>query len=95
MKPFTIPGRKRAVIVAVTMLAAVSLTACGGDGDDYRAPDAPAPAPTPTPAPAIDAFFAAVSALIGTNSPEDTEPSATVESIVATSPEDSEPQPVS
>ncbi|MET0855956.1 MAG: hypothetical protein ABWY27_04330 [Telluria sp.] len=96
MKPFTIPGRKRAVIVAVTMLAAISLTACGGDGDDYRAPDTPAPVPTPTPTPVpmVDAFFAAVSALIGT-SPEDTEPSATVESIVATSPEDTEPQPVS
>ncbi|WP_426174227.1 hypothetical protein [Massilia sp. TWR1-2-2] len=96
MKPFTIPGRKRAVIVAVTMLAAVSLTACGGDGDDYRAPDAPVPAPTPapTPTPMVDAFFAAVSALIGASA-EDTEPSATVEAIVATSPEDTEPQPVS
>jgi hypothetical protein len=98
MKPFTIPGRKRAVIVALTVLAAMSLTACGSDGDDYRAPDTPAPAPvptpTPTPVPMIDAFFAAISALIAT-SPDDTEPSATVESIVATSPEDTEPQPVS
>ncbi|MES2756962.1 MAG: hypothetical protein V4693_06280 [Pseudomonadota bacterium] len=94
MKPFTLPGRKRAVIVAVTLLAAVSLTACGSDGDSYQAPDTPAPAPTPAPVPAIDAFFAAVSAMIGT-SPDDAEPSATVESIVATSPEDTEPQPVS
>ncbi|MFC0131480.1 hypothetical protein CR105_25700 [Massilia eurypsychrophila] len=93
MKPFTIPGRKRAVIVAVTMLAAISLTACGGDGDDYRAPDTPAPVPTPTPTPVpmVDAFFAAVMALIAT-SPDDTEPSATVEAIVATAPENTEPQ---
>ena len=96
MKLFTSLGRKRAAAIAVTLLAAASLVACGGDGDDYRAPDTPVPTPAPTPAPVpmIDTFFAAISALIGT-SPEDTEPSATVESIVATSPEDTEPQPVS
>ena len=98
MKLFTSLGRKRAAAIAVTVLAAASLAACGGDGDDYRAPDTPAPAPTPTPTPppvpAIDAFFAAVNALIGTASPEDTEPSVTVESLVATLPEDSEPQPI-
>ncbi|MFC0133508.1 hypothetical protein CR105_23030 [Massilia eurypsychrophila] len=96
MKLFTSLGRKRAAAIAVTVLAAASLAACGGDGDDYRAPDAPTPAPTPTPTPvpAIDAFFAAVSALIGTASPEDAEPSAAVESLVATTPENTEPQPI-
>ena len=98
MKLFTSLGRKRAAAIAVTLLAAASLVACGGDGEDFRAPDAPVPTPTPAPTPApvpmIDAFFAAVSALIAT-SPEDTEPSATVESIVATSPEDTEPVPLS
>jgi hypothetical protein len=96
MKPFTLPGRKRAVIVAVTMFAAVSLAGCGSGDDDFHAPDTPAPVPvpTPTPVPMVDAFFAAVSAMIGT-SPEDTEPGTTVETIVATLPENTEPEPVS
>ena len=86
---------KPAAAIAVALLGAASLVACGSG--DYHAslpPEgpAPAPAPTPTPVPVVDAFFAAVSAMLAT-SPEDTEPGA-VESIVATAPEDAEPQPL-
>ncbi|MES2759358.1 MAG: hypothetical protein V4693_18450 [Pseudomonadota bacterium] len=95
MTLFTSPGRKRAVIAALMLVAAASLAGCGSDGDDNGAPGAPAPTPAPTPAPAVDAFFAAVVAVIGVASPEDAEPNAAVESVVATLPENTEPESVS
>ncbi|MDB5937140.1 MAG: hypothetical protein JWQ01_4484, partial [Massilia sp.] len=45
MKLSTSFGRTRAAAFAVTLAAVVSLAACGSDGDDYHAPDAPAPTP--------------------------------------------------
>lgn len=84
----------RGAAVAVALVAAIGLAGCGGS-DDYHAsntPAPPAPTPVPTPTPVVDAFYAAVLAMIGT-SPDDTEPGG-IDTIVATSPEDTEPQPL-
>jgi hypothetical protein len=88
MSPIKHISGKPAAAIAVALLGAASLVACGSG--DYHPP--PAPAPTPTPAPLVDAFYTAVSALVA-NSPEDTEPGA-IEATVATAPEDTEPQPL-
>jgi len=90
MKPFKHLSGAPASAIAVALLGAASLVACGSG--DYIPPPAPAPAPTPTPAPVVDAFYTAVSALVA-NSPEDTEAGA-IEATVATAPEDTEPQPL-
>jgi hypothetical protein len=85
----------RGAMLAASLVAAIVLAGCGGN-DDYQVsntpPPAPVPTPTPTPTPVVDAFYAAVLAMIGT-SPEDTEPGS-IDAIVATSPEDTEPQPL-
>ena len=82
---------KPAAAIAVALLGAASLVACGS-GDYHASLPPEGPAPAPTPVPVVDAFFAAVSAMLAP-SPEDAEPGA-VESIVATAPEDAEPQPL-
>ena len=86
MKPLRYFVGKPARTIAVALLAAAGLTACGGHffngGGDNE-----------TPMPVVDAYFTAVSALLA-SSPDDTEPVA-IDSIAATAPEDTEPQPLS
>ena len=82
MNLFHLRAGKPATALAVTLLAAAGLVACGG----HHAHDPG----TPT-VPVIDAYFVAVSAMAA-SSPDDTEPGP-IEAIVATAPEDTEPQP--
>ena len=85
MKLSTRIAGKPALAIAVALLAAASLTACGGHslfgGDDDP------------PAPVVDPYVTAVSAILA-SSPDDTEPSP-IDSMVATAPDDTEPQPLS
>lgn len=67
----------------LTLIAALLLAGCGG-GDSH----APAPGPTP-PAPTLDAFFAAVSAVVASAS-DQAEP-VSIDTLAATAPEDSDP----
>ena len=69
-------------VIAMALLGAASLVACGSGS--YT--------PVEPPAPAMDAFVTAVSTLVATSS-DDTEPVA-IDSFVATAPEDTEPQPL-
>ena len=69
-------------VIAMALLGAASLVACGSGS--YIPPE--------TVPPAIDAFATSVSALVAA-SPDDTEPVA-IDAFVATAPEDTEPQPL-
>ena len=91
MKPFNFIVGKPVAAIAVTLLAAASLTACGGGSETHNYPDT-TPAPTPAPVPMLDAFFAAVSGIVSASS-DATEPN-TIDALVATSPENTEPEPL-
>ena len=86
MKPFGCIAGKPAATIAVALLAAAALAACGGNSSTkgWEAD---------TPKPAVDAFFTAVLALVA-SSPDNTEPGA-IDAEVATAPEHSEAQPLS
>ena len=94
MKPSTSTAGKRATAIAVAVVAAIGLTACGG-GDKHVYGGFPAePVPTPAPAPVIDSFFAALLKIVAA-APEDTEADQPAfDALVATSPEDTEPEPL-
>lgn len=85
MKLSTRIAGKPALAIAVALLAAAGLAACGGHSL-YGGDDNP-------PAPVIDPYFTAVSAMVA-SSPDDTEPGP-IETMVATAPDDTEPQPLS
>ena len=85
MKPSTRIAGKPALAIAVALLAAAGLAACGGHSL-YGGDDA-------TPAPVVDAYVTAVTTTLAT-SQDDTEPGA-IDSFVATAPDDTEPQPLS
>ena len=93
MKPFNFIVGKPVAAIAVALLAAASLIACGGGSETHNYPDTtPAPTPAPAPVPMIDAFFAAVSGMVSASS-DATEPN-TIDALVATSPENTEPEPL-
>ncbi|WLI91336.1 hypothetical protein Q4S45_09525 [Massilia sp. R2A-15] len=74
--------------IAVAVLAAAGLAACGGTETTIF----PVPDPTQT-TPAADAFFSVVSGIVSTTS-EDGLPKDPIDTIVATAPEDTQPEPV-
>jgi hypothetical protein len=92
MKTVIFTVRKPLAALAVALIAAVGLAACGGS-ETHTYPDTtPAPTPAPAPGPMIDAFFTAVMNFVAASS-DATEP-ASIEAIVATSPENTEPEPL-
>ena len=68
---------------------AATLSACGSSHSESSPPPAPAPTPTPPPVSMVDAFFAAVQALVA-SAPEDTEP-VSIDAVAVTAPENTEP----
>ncbi|MBZ2206740.1 hypothetical protein [Massilia soli] len=69
---------------------AATLSACGGSSySESSPPPAPTPTPTPPPMSMVDAFFAAVQALVA-SAPEDTEP-VSIDAVAVTAPENTEP----
>lgn len=66
------------------LIAALLLAGCGGGGSTHMPPGEPIP-----PAPTIDAFFAAVSAVVSV-APDEFEP-ANIDTLAATAPEDRDP----
>ena len=73
------------------LMGALLLAACGG-GSKSPEPVAVQPPPAPAPPMQADAFFASLSGIVNTTS-DDAEPGS-VDTLAATVPEDSEPQPV-
>ncbi len=77
----------------LALAVATVLTACGGAAGNGQADMTP---PTTDPGipgpPLLDAFFAAVQALVGDSS-DTTEPAA-VDTVAVTMPEDGEPRPL-
>jgi hypothetical protein len=96
MKPSTSNAGKRATAIAVAVIAAIGLTACGG-GDKHvygGFPAEPAPVPAPAPVPVVDSFFAALLKIVA-NTPDDTEADQSgFDALVATSPDNTEPEPL-
>jgi hypothetical protein len=86
MKKFKLIAGKPAAAIAVALLAAASLAACGSGTQTQSYPD------PGTPAPMIDAFFAAVSGIVSASS--DTAEGNTIEALTATLPENTEPEPL-
>lgn len=88
MKPFELIAGKPAAAIAVALLVAACLSACGSSDNDHGS----TPSTPTSPAPVIDAFFAAVSGIVSASS--DTTEGNTIDALVATSPEDTEPEPL-
>lgn len=76
-------------LIAALAMATV-LAACGGSGQADMTPPTTDPG-IPAP-PVLDAFFAAVQALVGDSS--DTAEPAAVDTVAVTTPEDGEPRPL-
>ena len=85
MKPFGCLAGKPAATIAVALLAAAGLAACGGHSSTRGWE-------SETPKSVADAFFSAVLAVVA-SSPDDTEPGA-IDTDVATAPEHGEAQPL-
>ncbi|HEY0489114.1 MAG TPA: hypothetical protein VGD30_06325 [Telluria sp.] len=83
--------RPRLAFAAAALAASFLLAGCGSDNDDDRStppPTAPAPAPTPP----MDAFIAFVKAQVA--SMLDTTEPVSIDSVTATTPDNTEPEPV-
>jgi hypothetical protein len=72
-------------------LAALLLAACGGGGKDHAAPVAVQQPPPPSPV-QVDPFVTSLAAIVHLAS-DDAEPGS-VDTLAATMPDDSEPEPV-
>lgn len=77
--------------VMVALAVATALGACGGGAGDGQTGMKTTDPTIPSP-PLLDAFFAAVQALVGDSS--DTAEPAAVDTVAVTTPEDGEPRPL-